>query len=261
MFGQKAKQHKKRHTLAYYVVALFTLAIELMLGINAAFLVFQSVSIVANNMLAGTSFMAVAPLIALFCSLAVGFCFVMGGMWTYAGFIDSLKDARAYIAAEIAPMLENSPSYTPPMTVYWPIWLIWAGFVAIIGLDFATLAFRAAYFAQRGEIALLGFFVILILLPPILGPLIYVLEHTPRDRRLTKARHEVETLEVSDIERAVRTMDPDLRSRWLANDKTALQAHYDRVDGQRQENAAYERQKIQPNDRPLLTGGAAPRPK
>ncbi len=32
MFGQtKAKQHKKRHTLAYYVVALFTLAIELML--------------------------------------------------------------------------------------------------------------------------------------------------------------------------------------------------------------------------------------
>ncbi len=248
MFGQtKAKQHKKRHTLAYYVVALFTLAIELMLGINAAFLVFQSVSIVANNMLAGTSFMAIAPLIALFCSLAVGACFVLGGMWTYAGFIDSLEDAKAYIREYGA--------------VVWPVLLVWLAFLSIIALDFTTLAFRAYYFAQRGETALLGFFVVLIILPPIMGPLIHVLENTPRDRRLAKVRHYAESLETDDMEHVVRSMDPDLRSRMLNGDQSAIQEHYHRVDALRAENAAYEQQKIQERDskqrnhqRPLPTG-------
>jgi hypothetical protein len=225
------KKVKKKHGLAYYVVLLFTLAIELMLGINAAFLVSQSVSIVARNMLDGTAFAGLAPLIALFCSLAVGACFVMGGMWTYAGFIDSLEDAKAYVQ-----------EYG---TWNWPVWLIWAAFLAIIALDFTTLAFRAVYFAQRGETALLGFFIVLILLPPILGPLIHVLEHTPRDRRLSKVRQFAEALETDDMETVVQTMDPDLRSRMLNGDQSAIQEHYNRVDAMRAENAAYEQQKIQ----------------
>lgn len=247
LFGSRQGRAKKRHTFAYYVVLLFTLAIELMLGINASFLVDQSVSIVAHNMLDGTPFGGLSPLIALFCSLAVGACFVMGGMWTYAGFIDSLEDAKAYVA-----------EYG---TWRWPVLLVWLAFIAVIAIDFATLAFRSEYFASRGESALLGFFVVLILLPPILGPLIHVLENTPRDRRLAKVRRFAESLDTDDTEVAVRHMDPDLRSRLVNGDQSALNEHYTRVSEQRQQAYEYEQSKIKEREekqartrRPLLGG-------
>ncbi len=70
--------------------------------------------------------------------------------------------------------------------------------------------FRAPYFAEKGALALFAFFVILIFLPPILGPSIHVLEHTPRDRRPARARQDA----------------ADLRSRWLNGDVSALQDYY-----------------------------------
>lgn len=259
MFGNKNKvnyaweqKSKKRHSLAFYVVGIFTFAIEFMLGVNAAFLVDQSVRIVTENMLAGTPIAPLAGVITLIASLAVGFCFVFGGMWVFGGFMDSLADAEAYED-------ENG-------TNKWPRTMVWLLFIAVIALDFTTLLFRATFFAEKGANALFAFFVILIFMPPVLGPLIHVLEHTPRGRRLNKARRQAEALEIDDVTRVVETMDPDLRSRWLNGDEGALQEHYDRVAVQRQEAYDYEQQKIKERDakkhranQPLPTGTARPK--
>lgn len=242
MFGRTNKT-RKRHGVAFWVIGLFTLAIEGMLGLNAAFLVDQSLRIVVGNMLAGTSVADLAPFITLVAGLIVGVCFVLGGVWVFAGFMDSIQDAKAYQKAY--------------KTSGWPATMVRLLFGAIILLDFTTLCFRASYFAERGAIALFAFFLIIIFLPPILGPLIYVLDNTPRDRKLTKARQYGEQLETDDIYSVIEQMDPDLRSRWLADDESALQEHYDRVAQQRQEAYEYEQQKIkerdETTDRPLLT--------
>jgi hypothetical protein len=250
MFGKisvEPKKTKKRHGLAFWVIGVFTFAIESMLGINAAFLVDQSISIVVRNMLDGTGIVYLDAVITLIISLAVGFALIFGGMWTFAGFMDSLGDAKAY-----------KEKYG---TRRWPETLVWLLFIAVIALDFTTLCFRASFFAEKGALALFAFFVILIVLPPVLGPLIHVLEHTPRDRRLTKARQHAESLETDDIEHVVETMDPDLRSRWLNDDPTALQEHYERVLERRQEAYDYEQAQVQAREetqkranQPLQTG-------
>lgn len=224
------KQAKRRHGMAFYIIEVFVFAIEFMLGVNAAFLVDQSISIVAEHMLAGTGLAPFADLITLVASLAVGFCFVAGGMWTFTGFMTSLEDAQAY-QREYA-------------TRKWPTVMVWALLVAVVALDATTLAFRAAFFAEKGATALFAFFAILIFLPPILGPLVHVLEHTPRVRRLSKIRQFAETLEVDDAETVVKQMDPDLRSRLLAGDTEAVEEHYARVAAQRQAARQYELQKV-----------------
>jgi hypothetical protein len=232
MFSRRAtKKARKRHGFAYYVVGLFTLAIEFMLGVNAAFLVDQSVVIVAANMLAGTILSPLAPFIALLASVAVGMCFVLGGLWTFSGFVDSLEDAKAYC-----------DEYG---TSRWPVVMVWLLFIGIILLDFTTLGFRAAYFAARGETSLLAFFVILILLPPVLGPLLHVLEHTPRDRRLAKVRQYVEALETDDLEVAVKEMNPALRTRLLNDDPTAITDYYAQAQQEQEMIESAERQKLQ----------------
>lgn len=247
------KKFKKRHGMAFWIAGIFTFAIEFMLGVNAAFLADQSLIIVTHNMLTGTPLDGLASVIALIAALAVGFCMVFGGMWVFGGFIDNIEDARAY-----------RDEYG---TSSWPVALLWLLLIAIMGLDFFTLLFRAAFFAEKGALPLFAFFVILIFLPPIIGPLIHVLEHTPRDRRLTRARNHAETLEVDDITQAVEMMDPDLRSRWLGGDDTALNEHYERVDQERQ--AAFERAEAEEDERaakrtkrlnrPLPTAALPPR--
>jgi hypothetical protein len=252
--GKNAPQKaKKKHGTGFWVVWIFTFAIEFMLGLNAAFLVDQSVSIVVRNMLAGTGVDGVAPIITLIAALAVGFCFVFGGMWTFADFMDSLEDARAYC------------KYYG--TNKWPVVMVCLLFVAVILLDLSTLLFRSAYFAEKGALALLAFFVILIALPPILGPLIHVLEHTPRDRRLAKARQFAESIESDHIDMVVQEMDHDLRTRWLGGDATALDEHYQRLDDIREDNRLYEQSQVSKRDdtqqhanRPLPMPDTAPRP-
>lgn len=229
MFGS-AHKARPRHGAAFYVIGLFTFAIESMLGVNAAFLVWQSISIVGDNMLKGTFLAPIAPLITLIISLAVGFCFISGGMWVFGGFMDSLDDARAYVDAYGSGR--------------WPVVLVWLLMVAVVALDFTTLLFRASYFAEKGATALFAFFIILIFLPPVLGPLIHVLEHTPRDRKLAKARVYAEELETDDVTSLVEVMDSDLRSRWLDGDASAIEEHHNRVAAARAEAYAYEQQKI-----------------
>lgn len=244
------KKARKRHTAAYYVIGVFTFAIEAMLGLNAAFLIDQSVAIVAHNMLVGTFLDPFAPIITLCISLVVGVCFIAGGFWTYGGFMDSLDDAKAYQQHYGA--------------MRWPVALVWSGAIAVVLLDLTTLLFRAAYFAERGAIALLAFFVILIFLPFVLGCLMHVLENTPRNRRLAKTRQFVEAIEIDDLDKAAREMDPDLRSRWLSGDANALQEHYDRVERRRQDAYDSKQQQIEEQqrgnaekNRPLLTASLA----
>jgi len=229
------KQNKKKHGFAFWVIGLFTLAIEMMLGINAAFLVDQSIIIVAHNMLTGTFLEGLAPVISLIVSLILGVCLIVGGCWTFAGFMDSLDDARAYRDAY--------------GTSNWPVVSFWSLEIGIVALDFTTLFFRASYFAEKGAIPLFAFFVILIFMPPVLGPIIHVLENTPHDRRMAKVRRYAEALDGDDVEHAIKTMDPDLRSRLLQGDASALPEHYARVDAIRAENEDYERQVMEDRDR------------
>ena len=224
-------QVKKHHGLAFWIVGLFTLAIEIMLGVNAAFLADQSLLIVCKNMLDGTPIAFLSQLIALVGSLFVGASLMMGGMWTFGGFIDSLDDARAYI------------KYYG--TSSWPVWLLWLAFLAIIGIDITTLLFRQSYFASRGESALMGFFIILIFLPPVLGPLLHVLENTPRHRREAKARREVEAIEADDTVEAVRSMSPELRRRLLEGDTSAFTDYYEQARLEEENAQAYEQAVIE----------------
>lgn len=243
VYPAKLQKAKRQHSAAYYVIGAFTYAIEAMLGLNAAFLVDQSLIIVTHNMLTGTPFESLGAMIALIISLAFGVALAGGGIWGFSGFMDALQDARAY-------------RDTYHHGKKWPVAMVWMLAIAILVIDFTTLMFRASFFAEKGAWALLAFFVVLIFLPPILGALMHVLENTPRDRRLTKARQYGEQLETDDIYSVVEQMDPDLRSRWLADDATALQEHYDRVGQQRQEAFEYEQQqakKGQTVNRPLLT--------
>jgi signal transduction histidine kinase len=230
MFGNQKIQPpkaKKRHSLAWHVIGLFTLAVEGMLGINAAFLVHQSVVIVADNMLMGTFLAPLALIITLIISLSVGFCFIAAGVWMFSGFMNSLDDARAYSKHFGAKR--------------WPVMMVWSFALAVLALDFTTLAFRASYFAEKGAIALFVFFVILIFMPFILGLLMHVLENTPRDRRLAKAKYVAQAIEMDDVTNAVQEMDDDVRRMWLNGDtEEALQEHKRRIEARLQEQIDYE---------------------
>lgn len=233
MFGKlqtEPRKAKKRHGLSYWVIGTFTFAIESMLGINASFLVHESIVVVLENMLEGTSLLILSHLIAIGVSLAVGICFIAGGMWIFGGFMDSLGDARSY-----------KDEYD---TGDWPMWLVWLMFAAILGIDFTTLAFRASFFNEKGAGPLFVFFVILIFLPPILGCLMHVFENTPRDRRLSKTRRYAEAIETDDMVSVAQTMDPDLRARWLEDDPTAVTEHYERIAARQEEAEHIERQRI-----------------
>jgi hypothetical protein len=234
-FSRKNKV-KKSHGAAFYVIGTFTLAIESMLGINAAFLVDQSIAIVAKNMLDGTPLASLASIIPLLVSLAVGFCFVAGGLWAFSGFMDSLDDARAYI--------EEYDSGK------WPVRLVWALIIAIVALDLTTLVFRAAYFAEKGAAALLFFFLILIFLPPILGSLVHVLENTPRERQLAKVRTNAVVQESQRAAHILEAMDADLQTRWINGDRDgACKEHYERVEADLKEERLYKQQQQEAKER------------
>lgn len=250
IFGKKPRKARKHHSAAYYVIGTITFAVEVMLGINAAFLIDQSVSIVARNMLDGTPIASLATGIALILSIILSVGFAAWGFWTFGGFMDTLKDVQAY-----------QEEYG---TRSWPVVLVWASAVLIILIDCATLFFRAAYFAERGEGALLVFFAAIIIIPFPLGCLMYVIEHTPRKRQLAKMRQFASSVEISALDTVIQEMDDDLRSRWLADDATALQEHYDRIAAAQEEDRLYsqglieERQRGKEEEqRPLLTASLA----
>jgi hypothetical protein len=221
-----AHETKLKHGLVYKVIMLFVFGIEGMLGINAAFLVHESASIVVQQLLAGTPLAYMEVVIVLAISLVFGVCLILGGMWVFAGFKDSLEDAKAYVE-------ETGESQWNVGRLHLIKW-------AVMVIDFATLMFRSQFFAERGSLWLMVFFVVLILLPGPLGNMLYVHEHTPRDRRMSRARMKAEIKVSQDAETAVDQMDPDLLARWVEGDETAYQEHQDRVTQTRE--AGYEQE-------------------
>lgn len=228
---QKAK--KLKHGPIYWIILLFVFAIEAMLGINAAFLVHESAAVVVTNLLVGTPFAGLEVVVILVISLAFGVCLMCGGMWVFGWFKDSLEDAKAYVE-------ETGESEWNVRRLHLIKW-------AIYGIDITTLLFRSSYFDEKGLLPLMAFFVILIFLPGPLGSMLYVHEHTPRDRRMSRARQKAEIRVSQDAERAVDYMDPDLLARWVEGDETAYQEHLDRVETQRQEG--YDREQAAMNAR------------
>lgn len=230
-----ARETKLKHGLVYKIIMLFVFGIEGMLGINAAFLVHESATIVVQNLLAGTPIAYMEVLITLTISLVFGICLILGGMWVFAGFKDSLEDAKAYVEATGESV--------------WNVYRLHIIKWAVMLVDFATLMFRSQFFAERGSLWLMIFFVVLILLPGPLGNMLYVHEHTPRDRRMSRARQQAEIRVSQQAEDAVAEMDPDLLARWVEGDPEAYQEHLNRVEMMREEGYAREQQAMAERDR------------
>ena len=229
------QETKLKHGMVYWIIMLFVLGIEGMLGINAAFLVHESAAIVVAQLLSGTAFAPLEIVIVLVISLVFGVCLILGGMWVFAGFKDSLEDAKAYVAETG----ESNWNVGRLHLIKWSVMLI----------DFATLMFRAQYFADRGSLWLMVFFVVLILLPGPLGNMLYVHEHTPRDRRMSRARMKAEIKVSQQAEAAVDQMDPDLLARWVEGDETAYEEHMGRVENQREVGYQQEQEAMAERDR------------
>lgn len=218
---QKAKKH---HSVGYYVFWWMCFIIEVLLGINVAFLVDVNLQVVAVHMMEGVTLLGmslepVAITVAFVISLAVAACFMMGGMWTFSDFLDSYRDAEEYERAE-------GTSWP------WPRLLMVAFLLVVMALDFFTLQFRATYFASTGETALFAFFCVLIVMPFLLGCLIHVIENTPRDRRLTKAYNYAQQVATGDEERAVQYMTAGERDMYLSGNRDDAMASYYARTGQ-----------------------------
>ena len=225
---REPRQDNHKHSKAYYAAMVFTCVIEFALGTNAAFLMYQNFKVTIYSML---SIELWATILTIILAFAFGAGVFAGGMWTFAGFIDNLEDAKSY-----------REEYG---TSYWPESLIWMGLLLVVGLDFTTLLFRVAFFNEKGATALFAFFCVLIVLPPVLGPVIHVLEHTPRDRTKVKARDYASRIDSQRIMTAVQNMDDDLRTRYLEeHDESAIAEHYERVASERQANYDFEQQRI-----------------
>lgn len=230
-FERKTPRDRKKHTGAYYAAMVFTCVIEFALGTNAAFLMYQNFKVTVYSMISMELWANVVTIILAF---AFGAGVFAGGMWTFAGFIDNLDDAKAY---------KNHYHSNG-----WPISLIWAGLLLVVVLDFTTLMFRVAYFNEKGALSLFAFFCVLIVLPPVLGPLIHVLENTPRNRREAKIRQYAERLDIDGQEKAIRDMSPALRAKALSNDprevNQAFQEYYQGIDDEKSAQYAAEGEKI-----------------
>src|ERR1035438_4109710 len=135
-----SQRQKKKHTTAYYAAMCFTCVIEFALGTNAAFLMYQNFKVTIYSML---SIELWASILTIILAFAFGFGVFLGGLWTFAGFIDNIEDAKAY-----------RKEYK---SGHWPQGLIWAGLVLVVGLDFTTLLFRVAYFSEKGATSLFAF--------------------------------------------------------------------------------------------------------
>lgn len=224
---------KKHHSLVYMIMVWFCFMIEVLLGLNVAFLVNDNLQIVARNMTEGVPFPAVSVIgasVAFLISLAVASAFTLGGMWTFSGFLDLYKDAEEY-------------EHDQGTWGWWPRGLVVLLLLIIFGLDYTTLMFRAAYFSEKGASSLFLFFCGLIILPFVLGCIIHIIENTPRDRRQTKAYNYAQQVATGDEERAVQYMTPQERDQYLTpgGREDALANYYARVE-QEQEG------KLQVND-------------
>lgn len=212
----------KKHGTAYYAAWSFTCVIEFALGTNASFLMYQNFLITVYAMLKSEVW---SSLLTVILAMAFGAGIFMGGMWTFAGFIDNLEDAKAY-----------RKEYR---TSSWPQALIWSGLALVMALDLTTLFFRLAFFNEKGALALFAFSCVLIVLPPVLGPLIHVLEHTPHNRQLAKVRVKTEHRHTANLMRVADEIDDDLLNDLLSEDEdtsqAALDEHYRRVEARRQE--------------------------
>jgi hypothetical protein len=230
--------NKRKHNIAYYVIGLFTLALEAMLGINAAFLANQSVGFVIRDLLESTGWASLAPVISVFVSAGFGASLMCAGLWTFSGYLTTWKKAKAY--------RKKYAKWD------WPQLLCITVVVGIMGLDYATLGFRSTYFGKQGEGSLMLFFGIMIPLVWILGLFMHMVDHAPREARLAEVTQEAEAIDTDHLERAIRGMDPDLLHRYLsqnpAESEAAIQEYYDQQHTLREAGQQIETQAMSERD-------------
>lgn len=179
----------------------FATIIEVLLGVNVYFLVDVSTGAVFPGL----------PALAVVVAALFGVGIFLGGMWVFMYAEYSFTAARAYTLHKHA----------------WP-WrelIVFSLVLGVIGLDLTSLFFRKNYLEARGADWLLVFFIILSLLPPMLGVIIHVMVNKPTKVKYVEAYERMQGSTLADLEAEMPNMSLDQKLRFLQGDSTALQEH------------------------------------
>lgn len=186
---------------AKWLAFVFALAIEILLGVNAFFLVNTSTEVA----LAGF------PGLALVISALFGLGLFVGGMWVFLYAEYSFKAARAYT--------------TYHHTVPWREVIVFALIGGVIALDLTSLAFRKSYLSNRGADWLFWFFVILAILPPLIGVIVHVFVNKPVEFRYVETYNRLHQQTLDELESIAPGMSLDRKLRFLNGEGDALSEH------------------------------------
>jgi len=187
--------------MAKWFAFVFALLIEVLLGVNAFFLVNVSTEIIFTEF----------PILALLVSALFGIGLFLGGMWVFMFAEYSYKACRAYTIAH--------------NTWPWREVIVYLLIVGVIGLDLTSLAFRRAYLNNRGADWLFWFFVILALLPPLIGVLVHVFVNKPVEYRYGEAYDSIHQQTIDELVDVMPGMPLDKKLRYLNGDPDALREH------------------------------------
>jgi hypothetical protein len=193
-----------------WVAFVFTVVIELLLGINA----FNLVQISTQAAIPEYSF--IAPVVAVIAGLGL----FSGGMFTFLGTGYAMKAARDYTKYHGA--------------IAWREWLVGSLVFAIVALDVISLVFRMQYLHLSNPVPLFLFFLLLAFIPPVLGVIVDVFVNRPVKAKLSDTIYTLKRDTADELARYVKGMPLSLRLQFLQSGDTSLLQNY--VNKQEQEH-------------------------
>ena len=184
-----------------WLAFIFATIIEVLLGVNVYFLVDISTQAVFPGL----------PALSAIVGALFGLGIFLGGMWVFMYAEYSFQAAHTY----------SRHKQTWP----WREIVVFALVLGVIGLDLTSLAFRREYLAARGADWLLVFFIILALLPPMIGVIIHVMVNKPAKAKYVEAYERIQGSAIADLEAEMPKMSLDRKLRFLQGDSAALEEH------------------------------------
>lgn len=194
-----------------WVAFLFAVVIEFLLGINA----FNLVQISTDAAIPEYQF--IAPIVAGIAGAAL----FAGGMFTFLGTGYAMKAAKDYSRHH--------------GTVAWREFVIGALVFAIIALDVVSLIFRMAYLQVPNPAPLFVFFLILALIPPVLGVIVDVFVNRPVKAKLNETVQEIKRDTADELGRMLKGMPLSQRLQFLQTGDSSILQNY--VSTREQEHA------------------------
>ena len=182
-----------------WVAFLFACVIEFLLGVN----VFNLVQVSTQAAIPDIPY--IAPIVALIAGIAMFF----GGVFVFLGSGYAHKAARDYT--------------TYYGVIAWREFIVKALVVAIVALDITSLAFRMQNLKTDNPIPLLVFFVILALLPPVLGVIVDVFVNRPVKSRLADTIQNVKINTADELGMMLHGMPLSMRLQFLQGDQSVIE--------------------------------------